>query len=79
MNSNYNGLKYSVFIYPVVSRFISSMEVQGNLYFNVERYEFDSPSPAISVIYYWAKGVGIIKRQVKTSGTIKTELLTRRG
>lgn len=80
---NDNGLLYSVFTYPINGRFISSMVVEGNVYANVEKYEFDlrSPIPAnnISGVYYWAKGVGIIKRQITTAGTTKTESLLRHG
>ena len=29
--------------------------------------------------YYWAKGIGIIKREIRTATTVKTELLVRHG
>ena len=83
MSTFHNSLIYSVFIYPLTDRFISSMIVEGKSYANIEKYEFDHQSTVatenISGVYYWAKGVGIIKRQIKTPGTIKTESLIRHG
>lgn len=79
----HNSMKYAVFIYPVTSRLITSMVVEGKVYLNVEQYDFEHISAIdaenISVVYYWAKGVGIIKRQIKTSAAIKSESLIRHG
>ena len=82
LNVNYSW-KYTVFIYPVTDRFIASMVVEGKTYADVEKYEIDYPSAIpdeyIVATYYWAKGVGIIKRQVKTATSQKTESLLRHG
>lgn len=82
LDTHHNSLVYGVFIYPTNGRSISSMVVLGNTYTDIEMFEFDFPSgstESISGVYYWAKGVGIIKRQVKTADTIKTESLIRHG
>lgn len=60
------------------------MTVEGKTYNNVIMVMNANTSDTTASFYYrstyyWAKGVGIIKREVKTPGNIKTELLIRNG
>ncbi len=63
---------------------IPSILVEGKMYSNIEFYSnsngIDSTNADyVRSTYYWAKGVGIIKRIIKTSNSIKTYLLIRNG
>lgn len=64
---------------------LSSMAVESNMYNDVVVCSSTSPgfnatdSFYFKSTYYWAKGVGIIKRIVQTNSTITTSLLERYG
>jgi hypothetical protein len=63
---------------------ISSILIEGKMYSNVEFYSNSNGIDSTNAdyarsIYYWAKGVGIIKREIKTSNSIQTYLLVRNG
>jgi hypothetical protein len=80
----------ATFIYPA-SRFSSPQEnvdiipeiaIEGVVYSNVIFYSnsnmLDSTDKDfIRGTYLWAKNIGIIKREIKTPGTVKTEFLVR--
>jgi hypothetical protein len=64
--------------------FHSSFLVEGKSFTNVLQFintnhdNIGDPSYK-KTVYYWAKGIGIIKREVKTFNSIKTDLLVRHG
>jgi len=63
---------------------IPSIVIEGKTYSNIEFYSnsngIDSTNANfIRSTYYWAKGLGIIKREIKTSNSIQTYLLVRNG
>lgn len=62
----------------------SSFIIEGNSYSNVIFYSnsntLDTPAQDfVRVTYFWAKGVGIIKRQIKTRSVQETLTLVRHG
>ena len=63
---------------------IPTLSVEGKTYMNVLFFSdwngLDSSNSAYrSSSYYWVKNLGIIKRLIKTSNSIKTESLVRNG
>lgn len=63
---------------------IPSMIIEGNTYQNVLRFissNSDDPSALyyLKTDYYWAKGVGVIKRIITTSKGVQTSTLVRKG
>lgn len=80
------------FFYPLINFYspqekisaIPSIIVEGKNYSNVELYSNSNridttDANFLRTTYYWAKGIGIIKREIKTSNSIKTYLLMRKG
>jgi len=62
---------------------IPALTIEGNTYANVIRIiqnysTYANPNPNLSE-YYWAKGIGIIKRTVRTPTSTKTWTLLRHG
>ncbi len=63
---------------------IPSITIEGKIYTNVEFYSYSNTIDStgadyLKSTYYWAKGAGIIKREIKTSSSVKTETLVRNG
>jgi hypothetical protein len=87
-----NPINYA-FLYPLDTTIYSPQEkksiipsviIEGKNYSNVEMYSepniIDSTDTNyLRTTHYWAKGVGIIKREIKTSNSIKTYVLVRNG
>lgn len=84
---------YGSFWYPFLSNYFGSLQqassipsliIEGKTYTNVIQFisstTNDTNNPSYKhTIYYWAKGIGIIKREIRTSNTAKTESLVRHG
>jgi hypothetical protein len=90
MDRSTKSTKNPVFAYPLdtinsdqeILSEIPSIQIEGKPYSKVEFYSnantWDSTSADyIRSTYYWAKGVGIIKREIKTKSSVKTETLVR--
>ena len=62
---------------------VSSLVIAGRIYSNVAIFANINGQATnanyLKTVYYWAKGVGIIKRETQTSTSIKTEVLIRNG
>ncbi|MGN6249885.1 MAG: hypothetical protein ACTHNG_16150 [Ginsengibacter sp.] len=63
---------------------IPSLTIEGKTYTNVLRHPDWNGLDSLNEfyresVYYWVKGLGIIKRRIKTPGSIKTQLLIRNG
>lgn len=81
----------SAFWYPFTStygfyeyNFLPAMTIEGITYTAVHQFIINNgvqPSDAsyLKNIYYWVKGIGIIKREISTSTSVKTSLLVRYG
>lgn len=81
-----------IFLYPAI-RFSSPQEnvdilntitIGGQAYSNVILYSISNlidslDKDFVRATYFWAKDVGIIKREIKTPTTVKTEFLVRHG
>lgn len=81
------------FFYPLVSNyqgiytsenFLGSFIVEGKTYNNVLQFinvnTLNTSDPIYKrTNYYWAKSIGIIKREVTTGSAVKTDLLVRNG
>lgn len=70
-----NGSTLTTFVLPTIT-------LEGKTYANVVVYIAANGLDAtqnyyLKSIYYWAKGIGIIKREVQTNSSIKTDLLVR--
>ncbi len=87
--ANNTNLNY-VFFYPLTPyssiqeniAVIPSINIEGKIYTNVELYSnrIDSTSADyLRSTNYWSKGLGIIKSEIKTSSSVKTETLVRNG
>ncbi len=69
-------------VFSLTPTIIPSLAIEGKSYSNVV-FCSDSNSPDstaayyVKTNYYWAKGVGIIKRTIKTANYVKTENLIR--
>ncbi|MEO7960856.1 MAG: hypothetical protein ABIR19_04865 [Ginsengibacter sp.] len=66
------------------SKIIPAMTVVGTSYSNVINFiSANSADPTdknfVRATYFWAKNIGIIKREIKTPTTVKTESLLRHG
>lgn len=79
-----------VFIYPFTRSVpakvseITSLIIEGKTYNDVASFVYsNSLDPSWSnyrkSTYYWVKGIGIIKREIQTFNSIKTETLVRNG
>ncbi len=69
-------------VFSLTPTIIPSMTIEGKSYSNIVFCsDFNSPDTTadyyLETNYYWAKGVGIIKRRIKTSNYVKTENLVR--
>lgn len=65
-------------------RKISSIIIEGTIYTDVHSFSANNELPLSDVNYlattfYWLKGIGIIKKEIKTYNSIKTSLLIRYG
>ena len=63
---------------------LPSVTIEGKTYLNVAFFSdaigLDITQPSYhKSTYYWVKGIGIIKREIRTSTSIKTEMLVRNG
>jgi hypothetical protein len=63
---------------------VSSIVIEGRLYSNVAIFAHingQDPTSAnyFKTVYYWTKGVGIIKREIQNGGSVKTDFLVRNG
>jgi hypothetical protein len=63
---------------------VPSLIVEGTTYFNVYKFFATNGLPSSDVNYlattfYWVKGIGIIKKEIRTYNSIKTSLLVRYG
>ncbi len=88
---NNKNLNYA-FLYPFTPysslqeniAVIPSITIEGKIYTNVELYSYSNTTDNtradyLKSTYYWAKGAGIIKREIKTSSSVKTKTLVRYG
>jgi len=86
LSNNQTGIP--VFWYPFTSSynnqytFIPALELEGNSYTNVHRFEATNGLPAsdinyLTTIFYWVKGIGIIKRETHNANAVKTEFLVK--
>jgi hypothetical protein len=78
--------KNHVFFYPVnpYSSVMPTITIEGKTYSNAIMTSIanglePTHQSYLKSIYYWVKGIGIIKREIRTSSSIKTELLIRNG
>lgn len=65
-------------------RKIPSIIIEGTLYTDVHSFSANNGLPLSDVNYlattfYWLKGIGIIKKEIKTYNSIKTSLIIRYG
>ena len=79
-----NTNKGIAFIYQSVNPGAVSVTIEGKTYPNTLIFSYDnnySPTQAAyhKRTYYWAKGIGIIKREIRTFNSVKTDLLVRHG
>jgi hypothetical protein len=92
INSGNNAYKNSIFLYPIIPAsyplqtisMIPQLTIEGKIYNNVGIFIISntvdtSQSYYLKTTYYWVKGTEIIKREVRTSTTLKTDLLVRNG
>lgn len=90
VDSSINMAPY--FWYPVKSPYdykyqhtdiLSSVTIEGTSFKNVLRFytKYENPNDPYGMLfnYYWVKGIGIIKREVRKNNISKTELLVRYG
>ena len=59
----------------MTNRPISSLTIEGKTYTQVLEHTWNTANKRTT--YYWAKGVGIIKRVITTNGVTKTQILIR--
>ena len=64
--------------------FIPSLSIEGTQYNTVHKFSATNglqPTHPnyLETTHYWVKGIGIIKKEIKTSNSVKTSLLIRRG
>ena len=62
---------------------IPSITIEGTLYVQVHKFSSTNGLLPADInyrqqIYYWEKGTGIIKREIKTNNSVKTSMLVRR-
>ena len=67
---------------PSQTNVLASFDVEGKTYTNVLQFISSTTTNVTDpyykkTIYYWAKGIGIIKREIRTNNSIKTDLLLR--
>lgn len=78
------------FWYPLQSSginlytFLPSLTIEGNIYTEVHQFVYNNGLPASNAYYkrtvfYWVKGIGIIKKEIRTYNSITTSLLVRHG
>jgi len=63
---------------------ISSTVIEGVTYNNVHRFSASNGLPPtdpnyLATAFWWADGIGIIKREITTAGSVKTQHLLRYG
>jgi hypothetical protein len=63
---------------------LPSIMIEGKNYLNVIIHSTSNGSDPTNInfiksTYYWVKGIGIVKREIKTSNSVKTEILVRNG
>jgi len=63
---------------------IASLVVEGITYTDVKKFSTNNGLPPtdagfIAITNYWAKGIGIIKREIRGNASVKTYLLLRYG
>jgi hypothetical protein len=63
---------------------LPSITIEGKTYLEAIVYIDQNGLPSTNnnfrkSTYYWVKGIGIIKREIRTSNSIKTETLVRNG
>jgi len=63
---------------------LSSITAEGKNYSNAAMFMFKNGLDSITTYYlkstyYWVKGKGIIKREIETYNSIKTDLPVRNG
>ena len=65
-------------------RFMPALSIEGTQYNTVHKFSASNglqPTHPnyLETTHYWVKGIGIIKKEIKTSNSIKTSLLVRFG
>jgi hypothetical protein len=91
-NINFSDTQHNlpVFWHPFTSSGVSittsltSLLVEGITYADVKKFSSNNGLVAtdpnfIAISTYWVKGIGIIKREIKTAAAVKTYLLLRYG
>jgi len=61
-----------------------SVNIEGKTYTDVHSFFSSNGLPAsnpgyLATTFWWVKGIGIIKREIKTNNSVKTSLLLRHG
>lgn len=79
-----NTNKEVAFWYPFSNNVLPSITIEGKTYLNAVTFSFantliTTQPTYYKSTYYWVKGTGIIKREIRTSNSIKTDLLVRNG
>ena len=80
----------AAFWYPFVSssnqhyNWIGSISIEGKIYNNVQCFfASNGLQPAqtnyLATTFYWVKGIGIIKKEIRTFNSVKTSFLLRYG
>ena len=64
--------------------YMSGLVVEGITYVQVHKFQASNGLPAsdpnyLETAFYWVKGIGIIRREIKTFNSVKTFLLLRHG
>lgn len=78
------------FWYPLQSSgvnlytFLPSLIIEGHTYTGIHQFSASNGLPVSDANYkgttfYWVKGIGIIKKEIRTYNSIKTSLLVRHG
>ena len=78
------------FWYPFTSSglnqytYIQTLPIQGIMYSAVHCFSSSNGLPSTNInyqasIFYWVKGIGIIKKEIRTYNSVKTSLLLRYG
>lgn len=64
--------------------FLPNLTIEGNTYSGVHQFFATNGLPPTDTnyqgtIFYWVKGIGIIKKEIRTFNSVKTSLLVRYG
>ncbi|MBK8610833.1 MAG: hypothetical protein IPL84_13075 [Chitinophagaceae bacterium] len=89
-NFNFYSTGVSNFWFPLSSsgssqyNYLPTLTIEGTAYSNVHQFSASNELPANNPnynasVFYWVKGIGFIKKEIRTFNTVKTSLLIRFG